>query len=164
VSHLVAASFKSTRRLSLMVRCRYEDKGCSDVVKYENLERHEQACSFNCVECAKGCGLVIRQSELKTHDCVKELKLQVQDLKLKNMELEEKLQEKSKDCPQCGFQVNAGTTPVIINKPIAKSGFKKFMSPFSKVSPAHLMIFLSICLCFKALAAANHWIHDEPFV
>ena len=98
------------------------------MVKYENLEKHEKECNFNCKECQKGCGIVIKSSEInvsqfyylfiklitmfihyfQSHDCIKELRLKIQDLMInineltnENVELNEKMKNSQKYiCPK----------------------------------------------------------------
>lgn len=50
---------------SLDVRCKFEFKGCKQIVKYENLDKHELECNFNYIDCPKGCGISLKPLDLK---------------------------------------------------------------------------------------------------
>ncbi|XP_033626469.1 E3 ubiquitin-protein ligase NRDP1-like [Asterias rubens] len=93
----------------LRLRCRNRVAGCCDEVMLENLTRHEAACDFgrvtcpnvNCgIElerrvldshllvcthrtktCPQGCGLTVLNSEVDSHNCVAELRLELELLR-----------------------------------------------------------------------------------
>ena len=79
----------------LNIRCDYHSRGCLEVVKLKNLERHVASCGFLPVQCSnEGCNALVNQrdklhhqSEIcefrksKCHDC-SQLKQEVKDLRL----------------------------------------------------------------------------------
>ncbi|XP_063951195.1 RING finger protein 151-like [Lytechinus pictus] len=95
----------------LRLRCVNADNGCSEVCSLEVLSRHEAECSFGTAECPNrargceeilerrlldshlancsyrsskcpnGCGLTILSSELESHNCVSELRTELELLR-----------------------------------------------------------------------------------
>ncbi|XP_041454644.1 RING finger protein 151-like [Lytechinus variegatus] len=95
----------------LRLRCVNADSGCSEVCSLEVLSRHESECSFGTAECPNrargceeilerrlldshlancryrsskcpnGCGLTILSSELESHNCVSELRTELELLR-----------------------------------------------------------------------------------
>ncbi len=79
----------------LNIRCDFHPRGCLEVVKLKNLERHVASCGFSPAQCSnEGCNALVNQrdklhhqSEIcefrksKCHDCG-QLKQEVKDLRL----------------------------------------------------------------------------------
>ncbi|XP_065176956.1 E3 ubiquitin-protein ligase NRDP1-like [Sycon ciliatum] len=71
----------------LTISCEFASDGCSQVVKLDCLQGHQEQCTYNPkipVACTSGCGSVIPKDEVSTHNCVKEvrrvLEARIQDL------------------------------------------------------------------------------------
>jgi|ERR1712212_52291 len=65
----------------LDISCENSKFGCQETVKLDRLEIHVSECDFNPkrpVPCAQGCGIVIPKDELKDHNCVREMRLLLQ--------------------------------------------------------------------------------------
>ena len=101
--HLNVDTLKPTPRIvmdylsELNIRCDFHPRGCREIVKLKNLERHVASCGFSPVQCSNdGCNALVslrdklyHQSEVcefrksKCHDCgqlkqeVKELRVQI---------------------------------------------------------------------------------------
>jgi hypothetical protein len=101
--HLSVDTLKPTPRIvmdylsELNIRCDFHPRGCLEIVKLKNLERHVASCGFSPVQCSNdGCNALVsirdkiyHQSEVcefrksKCHDCgqlkqeVKELRVQI---------------------------------------------------------------------------------------
>ncbi|KAF8767868.1 E3 ubiquitin-protein ligase NRDP1 like protein [Argiope bruennichi] len=66
----------------LLIACTNASLGCTAVVKLERLEIHEKGCEHNpnrLVPCDQGCGLVIPKEEFKDHNCIREIRLMLQN-------------------------------------------------------------------------------------
>ncbi|KAK2708721.1 hypothetical protein QYM36_014355 [Artemia franciscana] len=85
-------------RLSLM--CDNEKHGCPAVVKLEALQTHLLECEFNPkrpVPCSLGCGITIPFDELKDHNCVRSLRIELVNMETKVATLQtENAETKSK--------------------------------------------------------------------
>ncbi|XP_022102669.1 E3 ubiquitin-protein ligase NRDP1-like [Acanthaster planci] len=66
----------------LYIACDNASFGCSAVIKLDSLQQHLEECEHNPkrpVQCEQGCGMVIPKDELKTHNCVRELRAVVEE-------------------------------------------------------------------------------------
>ena len=99
--HLSVDTLKPTPRIvtdylsELNIRCDFHPRGCLEIVKLKNLERHVASCGFSPVQCSNdGCNALVslrdkiyHQSEVcefrksKCHDC-SQLKQEVRDLRM----------------------------------------------------------------------------------
>ena len=82
----------------LNIRCKFQPRGCLEVVKLKDLERHVGSCGFSPVQCSnEGCNALVNlrdkiyhQSEMcefrksKCHDC-SQLKQEVKELRVQIM-------------------------------------------------------------------------------
>ena len=51
---------------SLQVTCAFDEKGCTAIIRYEDLEKHEFECQFNIIICE--CGVTMQASLKKVID------------------------------------------------------------------------------------------------
>ena len=93
---------------SLLIKCKYQQIGCTAVCRLEDLPRHEnecehtavicpnvgcqqvieqqlfeqhlEECRFQARECPNGCGLTILESSDNEHSCISELRLELECL------------------------------------------------------------------------------------
>lgn len=80
----------------LQLSCDNAQFGCTAVVKLDCLAAHREACEHNPrrpVPCDQGCGLVIPKDQLKDHNCVKELRGQVQSQQQRLSEFQAEIRE-----------------------------------------------------------------------
>ena len=53
----------------IKARCENADKGCTDIIDYLNLKRHQAECGFATVRCTNyGCEQEMFQKEFSSHD------------------------------------------------------------------------------------------------
>jgi hypothetical protein len=74
---------------NLRVKCVYEEKGCSEVTSYENIEQHEMKCQYNPnrkIKCDK-CSTELNVKDQDSHDCIKQLSSLVETLTKKIQDL-----------------------------------------------------------------------------
>ncbi|XP_023232739.1 E3 ubiquitin-protein ligase NRDP1 isoform X2 [Centruroides vittatus] len=84
----------------LQISCDNSSFGCTVVVKLDRLAMHREECEHNPkrpVPCEQGCGLVIPKDELKEHNCVKELRILVQNQQQKLNDLQLQLNEQRRE-------------------------------------------------------------------
>ena len=77
----------------LEVTCDNAHFGCPTVTKLDLLPHHLKECEFNPkkpVVCEQGCGLAVPKDELKDHNCIKELRQELENV-FENLVQEEKL-------------------------------------------------------------------------
>jgi E3 ubiquitin-protein ligase NRDP1 len=77
----------------LTLRCDFFEYGCQQVIRLELLLSHKQDCEFNPhkpITCELGCQLAVSKDQLKTHNCVRELRtvVQQQQSQLANVQME----------------------------------------------------------------------------
>ncbi|XP_018007119.1 E3 ubiquitin-protein ligase NRDP1 [Hyalella azteca] len=80
----------------LQIACSNREHGCNAVVKLEMLGPHLEECEHNPkrpIPCEAGCGLVVPKDELKEHNCVRELRVLIQNQSGKIVELQQELAE-----------------------------------------------------------------------
>lgn len=80
----------------LRIRCENESRGCNHVSSLETIHVHAAVCEFNpkrLLVCTGGCGFVIAQDELVSHDCTKALMGFVTDQKRQIESLEKELKK-----------------------------------------------------------------------
>ncbi|CAF0734867.1 unnamed protein product [Didymodactylos carnosus] len=68
----------------LNITCENEPHGCSAVLKMENLNSHLVECEFNpkkLIECAQGCGLMIPKDAVQSHNCIRDLRKELEEFK-----------------------------------------------------------------------------------
>ena len=54
----------------LKIKCDHHDRGCPDVVRLEDLQRHVDQCGFAPVMCAnEGCGTEVNRRDQRIHEC-----------------------------------------------------------------------------------------------
>ncbi|CAH1790532.1 unnamed protein product [Owenia fusiformis] len=78
----------------LQINCDNATFGCTAIVKLDALSAHLAECEHNPkkpVDCDSGCGLVIPKDEVKDHNCVRELRVVVQQQAIKMSELQTEL-------------------------------------------------------------------------
>lgn len=66
----------------LKLKCDYVAYGCPAILRLENLNNHLQECEYNPkkpIICSLGCNILIAKDELKSHNCIKELRKIVDD-------------------------------------------------------------------------------------
>ncbi|EDV99486.1 E3 ubiquitin-protein ligase NRDP1 [Drosophila grimshawi] len=65
----------------LKIKCCFSENGCSALMPLEQYRRHVENCQSNPkveVLCTKGCGMKVPKDEMFRHNCVLELRLQLQ--------------------------------------------------------------------------------------
>lgn len=101
---LTTANLRSVPRIMrnllsrLCLSCENTTHGCTTVVKLDCLSTHLLQCEFNpkrLCPCDQGCGLVIPKDELREHNCVRELRSQMNAQQNKIQELKQDLSEHS---------------------------------------------------------------------
>jgi BMFP domain-containing protein YqiC len=94
----------------LNIRCDFHPRGCREIVKLKNLERHVASCGFSPVQCSNdGCNALVsirdkiyHQSEVcefrksKCHDCG-QLKQEVKELRVQMMAQQDQMKEEMKE-------------------------------------------------------------------
>lgn len=68
----------------LEIACDYEADGCARVVKLELLRGHLSECEYNPsrpIMCEKGCGFTIPKNESDKHNCVKQLRTYIDEMR-----------------------------------------------------------------------------------
>ena len=85
---------------NLLICCNFNDNGCQEYVRIEELSLHSSKCAFNPVimnqdiECPSDCGAIVKRSgSIDEHNCVTFLKTLI----LKNNEVIEKLNSENKE-------------------------------------------------------------------
>jgi len=80
----------------LDISCDNSKYGCQETVKLDRLEIHVSECEFNPkrpVPCSQGCGIVIPKDELKDHNCVREMRLLLQQQQNRISSMQQELGE-----------------------------------------------------------------------
>lgn len=84
----------------LRLSCDHASYGCNAFVRLENLSSHSQECEFNPkrpVICGLGCNILIAKDELKTHNCIKELRKVIDDQQSKINQLSNEVSKQKND-------------------------------------------------------------------
>lgn len=80
----------------LNITCENVLYGCTAVLKLNVLASHLEECEHNPkrpLPCDLGCGLVIPKDEIKDHNCVKELRSQIQKYQDKLTDFQQQLSD-----------------------------------------------------------------------
>ncbi|GAB6031765.1 E3 ubiquitin-protein ligase NRDP1 [Chamberlinius hualienensis] len=80
----------------LQICCDNAPHGCRLVVKMDALNSHLEECEHNPkkpVPCDQGCGLIIPKDELKSHNCVHELRAMIDNQQMKLNEYQQQMAE-----------------------------------------------------------------------
>ncbi len=137
----------------LNIRCDFHPRGCLEVVKLKNLERHVASCGFSPAQCSnEGCNALVNQrdklhhqSEIcefrksKCHDCgqlkqeVKELRVQmlkeqdqIKEIKYGMKEIKEQVKnEVKKEIKEMTFQMLARNDLVLVQQTQMKADMKE---------------------------------------
>jgi len=84
----------------LRLNCDHVSYGCTSYIRLENLNNHSQECEFNPkkpVVCSLGCNILIAKDELKSHNCIKELRKVVDDQQSKINQLSNEVSKQKND-------------------------------------------------------------------
>lgn len=84
----------------LKITCDHAANGCKSYVRLENLNNHSQECEFNPkkpVICDFGCAILIAKDELKSHNCIKELRKVIDDQQSKINQLSNEVSKQKND-------------------------------------------------------------------
>lgn len=84
----------------LKITCDHTAFGCTSYVRLENLNHHSQECEFNPkkpVICNLGCEILIAKDELKSHNCIKELRKVIDDQQSKINQLSNEVSKQKND-------------------------------------------------------------------
>ncbi|XP_071490891.1 E3 ubiquitin-protein ligase NRDP1-like [Diadema antillarum] len=101
-NHITSQQLKPVPRIlrnllaRLQIKCDNEGFGCVAVVRLDSLHQHLQECEHNPkrpIQCEAGCGMVIPKDEVKDHNCIRELRLLVQNQSNKLNEQETEMTE-----------------------------------------------------------------------
>lgn len=68
----------------LELTCNFKENGCTKIIKLEQLESHLNECLYQpnkIIQCPNGCEKIIERNEIKTHNCIRELKHENNELK-----------------------------------------------------------------------------------
>lgn len=82
----------------LQVNCDHMDEGCGEWLKLDSLEIHLKVCDFNPkkpIQCDKGCKLMHMKCETQSHDCIKELRVLLDETKVRHRQSEERLEKQN---------------------------------------------------------------------
>uniref|UniRef100_H3DLZ0 Ring finger protein 41, like n=1 Tax=Tetraodon nigroviridis TaxID=99883 RepID=H3DLZ0_TETNG len=75
----------------LQIRCVNAARGCEVVCSLENLNAHEDECEFAFVSCSNtGCGHMLPSLDRSQHNCVAELRVEVEMLRIKRRHMVQK--------------------------------------------------------------------------
>ena len=103
----------------LNIRCQFQPRGCVEIVKLKDLDRHVEICGFSPVQCSnEGCNALVNlrdkiyhQSEMcefrksKCHDCC-QLKQEVKELRVQMLAEQSQMKnELKKEIQQMTFQI-----------------------------------------------------------
>ncbi|EDW57933.1 E3 ubiquitin-protein ligase NRDP1 [Drosophila virilis] len=126
--HLVPVSRLMRNMLGrLKIKCSFADNGCTALMPLGEYRNHVANCQNNpkvVVMCTKGCGMRVPKDELTSHNCVYELREQLQDQiseisELRDMQAhqERRLSEHRRELELVQYYVAAlrSTNPVIRN-------------------------------------------------
>lgn len=84
----------------LKLNCDHASYGCTAYVRLENLNNHSQECEYNPkrpVMCDLGCDILIAKDELKSHNCIKELRKVINDQQNKINQLSNEVSKQKLD-------------------------------------------------------------------
>jgi E3 ubiquitin-protein ligase NRDP1 len=84
----------------LRLKCDFEPYGCQAVIRLENLPLHRQECEYNPkkpIICKQGCNIIVAKDELKSHNCIKELRKIIDDQQFKINQLSTELMMQKND-------------------------------------------------------------------
>lgn len=84
----------------LRLKCEHEALGCNEYIRLENLNNHSYECEFNpkkTIICNLGCNILITKDELKSHNCIKELRKVVDDQQSKINQLSSEVVKQKND-------------------------------------------------------------------
>lgn len=59
------------------IPCPNQQKGCSEVLERHTLHMHLTTCEFQSSLCTQGCGFSFLDSEQETHNCISELRTEL---------------------------------------------------------------------------------------
>lgn len=84
----------------LKLKCDHAAYGCTAYVRLENLTSHSQECDFNPkkpIICNLGCDILVAKDELKSHNCIKELRKIIDDQQTKINQLSNEVCKQKND-------------------------------------------------------------------
>ena len=61
--------------------CPNKARGCEEILERRLLDAHLAVCEYRSSKCPSGCGLTILSSELDAHNCVAELRTEIELLR-----------------------------------------------------------------------------------